>query len=274
MAPKSREGIFVRRLLCVLAFGVLILVSCGGSEPEPTQTPTPIPSPAPTDVPTPDPCPSAEVEAFADAIAELHSEFRDTWRVAEATPRVSLSPLVLELQHIRNRTAEMDYPSCLALSFQSELNGMDLVLEGFLAFMADEPDCLAGLYFEEVPEAFALAAESMQEVESGGAIDSSECRPEEVREALGDIATVLDSLEELRRGGSAEMAAALDGVDVPLCMKGCKRQLHSLVRWAAEEYNCSGTCRYEELRVAAYTRILELKLKEAEAQLIATNQLN
>lgn len=144
---------------------VVLLVSCGQSEPSesviqtaiaqtaaavtpdptatpaPTATSTPQPTntPEPTATPTPDPvalC-ADEVAAYLDTTEALNQEWNDALIVADSTARISLSGPVSKLQEIRREILAIDFPGCAApAGFYLEAH-YDLVIDSFLNFMTD-----------------------------------------------------------------------------------------------------------------------------------------
>jgi hypothetical protein len=86
------------RRLCALVL-VLFLMGCG--------TPGPIATPAPTVTPTPG-CDPARTTTFLDDLEALLEEWDDTNALARSTARISLSPVIRDLQDIKRRVGEFD----------------------------------------------------------------------------------------------------------------------------------------------------------------------
>ena len=275
----------MKRLLVVLACVVLIVVGCGSTQPEPTQVPTSAPQTKPTEVlaptftaaatPTPDRCPVAAVETFADEMDEIDSEFRDIWRIADATPRLSLSPFVLDLQKTRNRMAELEYPRCLASCYQCELNGMDMVIEAFLASMKDEPDWYVQVYLQEVDATFALAQERLEAVQSTGTAASGECSVDALQQTIHEVSGItVEAVSDLEQGDPlpSGLVSRLLFVEAPECLEAYVEHTYEFLNWSGKLRECQkehASCPYEEFAVKAHSQVALWKLSEAWAQLVA-----
>lgn len=121
-----------RHGLAVAAFGLatsVVLVACGASHGS-TATPTPGLSG----------CPSTDAKAAVDVLDPSVQEFGDELDRASSTSRIALSPVVGEMQKSRRDLDRADVPSC-ALEIKSAIIASeDDIIQGFLGFMADEPD--------------------------------------------------------------------------------------------------------------------------------------
>ncbi len=275
----------MKRLLVVLACVVLIVVGCGSTQPEATQVPTSAPETKPTEVlaptftaaptPTPDTCPEAAVETFAHEMDEIDSEFRDIWRIADATPRLSLSPVVLDLQETRSRMAELEYPRCLASCHQCELNGMDMVIEAFLASTKDEPDWYVQLYLQEVDATFALAQERLEAVQSTGTAASSECSLDALQQTIHEVSGItVEAVRDLEQGDPlpSGLVSRLLSVEAPECLEAYVEHTYEFLNWSGKLRECQkehASCPYEEFAVKAHSQVAFWKLSEAWAQLVA-----
>jgi len=122
---------------------VLVLVACGGS-PELAEVPA-----APT-VPEPTATLACAVEAaaFVDQVQPLAREWDDATKLADNTPRMSLSPQIANLQAIRRRTVDLQVPEC-ARTVQARLvASMDSTINAFLDFLGQKPDATVSQSFE------------------------------------------------------------------------------------------------------------------------------
>jgi hypothetical protein len=275
----------MKKLFVALACVVLVPVGCRGAQPESTQVPTSAPETKPTEVlaptftaaptPTPDKCPEAAVETFADEMDEIDSEFRDIWRIADATPRLSLSPFVLDLQKTRNRMAELEYPRCLASCYQCELNGMDMVIEAFLASMKDEPDWYVQVYLQEVDATFALAQKHLEAVQATGTPASSECSVDALQQTIHEVSGItVEAMSDLQEGDPLPegLVSKLLSVEAPECLEAYVEHTYEFLHWSGELRECQKehtSCPYEEFAVKVYSQVAYWKLSEAWAQLVA-----
>jgi hypothetical protein len=110
--------------------------------PEPTATPEP-PIPSATASPT---LPDCDVEVWLDAITPDLVEFLDTTEVAVRTSRVSLSPVILEMQRIMRRIERVDYPACSELAYMQLMNALRDAVDGMNEFLSSN-DALSELNF-------------------------------------------------------------------------------------------------------------------------------
>ena len=89
---------------------------------------------------TSQPC-TVQSEQFIQDFDAIMSEWTDAEMVAQSTPRVSLPPVVSELQEIRRRADnELTPPDCAADLKPKILEFMDATIDLYLAFMANESD--------------------------------------------------------------------------------------------------------------------------------------
>lgn len=206
---------------------------------------------------------------------EIDSEFRDIWRIADATPRLSLSPFVLDLQKTRNRMAELEYPRCLASCYQCELNGMDMVIEAFLASMKDEPDWYIQVYLQEVDSSFALAQELLEAVRSTGTAASSECSSEAIQQIMSEVSQITVGASSALDAGEplpSELVNRLLLVEAPECLEAYVEHTYEFLNWSGKLRECQkehASCPYEEFAVKAHSQVAFWKLSEAWAQLVA-----
>lgn len=66
--------------------------------------------------------------------------FNDAMQLAASTPRINLAGPVQQMQQIARETAAIKVDGCLELPSLQLLSGMDDAVQGFLAFMRNEPD--------------------------------------------------------------------------------------------------------------------------------------
>lgn len=100
--------------------------------PEPTATPEP-PPPSATASPT---LPDCNIEGWLDAITPDLVEFLDTAEVAVRTSRMSMSPVILELQRVMRRIERVEYPACSALAYMELMNALTSAVNGMNEFLA------------------------------------------------------------------------------------------------------------------------------------------
>lgn len=90
--------------------------------------------------PAPDPCSAGEVTQYADAIRSVSREFADTYTVAANAPRMSLAPVIQDLQAIRRKAEDLAVPECAAPARDALVAYMNVAIEAFTAFMSQKSD--------------------------------------------------------------------------------------------------------------------------------------
>ncbi len=208
-------------------------------------------------------------------MGKIDSKFRDVWRIADATPRASLSPFVLDLQQIRNRMAELEYPRCLASCYQCELNGMDMVIEAFLASVKDEPDWYVQVYLQEVDATFAIAQERLEAVQATGTPASSECSVDALQQTIHEVSGItVEAVSDLEQGDPLPegLVSKLLIVEAPECLEAYVEHTYEFLNWSGKLRECQkeyASCPDEELAVRVHSQVAFWKLSEAWAQLMA-----
>ncbi len=111
----------------------------------------PTETPAPTA--TPDPCPKDQLRAYLALVSPILNRFTDTSQLANSTARIALSSVVSNLQEIkRDFAAVPDVPHCAALFHFAMSNAMDLQIQAYLAFMAQDDSKAQGLLLRSSSE--------------------------------------------------------------------------------------------------------------------------
>lgn len=136
------------------ALMALALTSCGA-----TPTPTPVPTPVPTS--TPDPCPAAELASQVTAIRHIVDDFDGIVKLAEKTARVSLSPLVRDLQTTQAKLRDLKLLGCAEPTRDAILSYMSESIAGFLSFMANERDVTVNAHMSAASRLKVLALASL-----------------------------------------------------------------------------------------------------------------
>lgn len=80
----------------------------------------------------------SEYDKSAALLQSARSKWLDAVSVAGATSRVALNGPVLHLQAVRRETEALLLPECLSHARKLLLEGMQLQIDGFLAFMAND----------------------------------------------------------------------------------------------------------------------------------------
>ena len=149
----------INRFIILISLSVLI-VACGTSESNiqtaiaetqsaeivstrlPIQTPSE-PTMTPTITLTPKPkvsCQARDVETYLEELDFTLEEWDDTEKRAGTTARMSLSPVIGELQDIRRRVRRLNFPECGEYLNDLVIVAMDRSIDSLFAFLGDEGD--------------------------------------------------------------------------------------------------------------------------------------
>jgi len=93
------------------------------------------------------PC-SLQAETFVAEVEALMDDWDDAYYLAANTSRIALPPVVGRLQEVRRQVTDLDTPECAEDVRRELLSYMDYVIEGYLAFMAQEEDSVVETKFE------------------------------------------------------------------------------------------------------------------------------
>lgn len=92
----------------------------------------------PTPTPMPVECPEEAVAQYLSDLDRLIVQWDDGVRLAGATSRIALSPVVNTLQTLRRDAASLTPPACAQYLHEVQALFMDYIVEGLLAFMEHE----------------------------------------------------------------------------------------------------------------------------------------
>jgi hypothetical protein len=85
-----------------------------------------------------------EYQKAREQISVLIGKWDDTARIAGRTPRIALANPVSDLQKIKQEVQAVIVPECLKYPRNQLVSGMNMVIEGYLSFMAQETDSKIG----------------------------------------------------------------------------------------------------------------------------------
>ncbi len=131
----------VARVLCLLLL-MVFLSSCGAPQQvaeAPTALPVPTSTPAPTCV--------DQAGPFLEQFKSLAQRWDDANKLAQQVPRVSLAPQIAELQKIRRETGDLVVSECTQGAQTSLVLSMDATIDGYLAFLGQQPQSAVEIYF-------------------------------------------------------------------------------------------------------------------------------
>ena len=83
---------------------------------------------------------ASQSEEFLVEIQDINMRWLDAMELADSTSRMSLSGPISDLQLIRRDANKLEPPECAEGAKDALVMHMDYVLDGFLLFMAQEPD--------------------------------------------------------------------------------------------------------------------------------------
>ncbi len=129
----------MKRFILVMALAATVLSGCG-----PAATPTPGPTP------TPDPCGPSEVTRYLTSIRDVSRRFDDAVALANNTPRMSLPPIVSDLQSIRRAAEDLVVPECAREAKDSLVSYMSAMIDAFMAFLGQQSDATQQAAFDKV----------------------------------------------------------------------------------------------------------------------------
>lgn len=89
-----------------------------------------------------------EARYYRKNLVPVLSEWSDAEKLANSSPRISLAPVVSQLQAIRRKMDGITPGSCVASVHDNFRSSMDESIAGFLAFMAQEPDGTVQRHFK------------------------------------------------------------------------------------------------------------------------------
>lgn len=116
--------------------------------------------------PTPDPCSPTEIKKYIDSIDDVSRRFDDALQLALSTSRISLSPVVADLQTIRRDAEDLEVPECAIDAKGWLILYIDTTIEAFLNFMAQEPDSQVQSKFKLASQYLLSYQEALAEMQS------------------------------------------------------------------------------------------------------------
>lgn len=124
-------------VICLLVFVLVTLSSCGISQdtPEIVNTPTITPTPKPKVE-----CPQEEVETYLEEIDYILEEWDDTYLVATSTSRMSLAPIIGELQDIKRDVNRLDRPECAGYLSDIVVVAMESDIGALVSFLSKDSE--------------------------------------------------------------------------------------------------------------------------------------
>lgn len=94
------------------------------------------------------PCGVVRFDQASDLLAQQLTLWNDADTIASATPRVNLSPAITAMQAIKRDTDAIAVPTCLAPAQKAASDFMNATIEGYLAFMTEQPNTIVSTHFD------------------------------------------------------------------------------------------------------------------------------
>ena len=96
------------------------------------------------------------------------TRFLDTAEVAASTSRISVSPLIIEMQRTYRDFENSNYPQCVSSARDKLIDGMKAAIEGFTNFVG-QSDTLATIYLDQAADDFKEARDVLWDMRFFGA---------------------------------------------------------------------------------------------------------
>lgn len=108
-----------------------------------------------------DPYKSKQAKEYLTQASKIYSKFMEKYMLANSTPRMSLTPVIIEMQNLKIEYNEIETPKKYEdLKEAKELcvEGMEKVIQGFIAFQSQKND-------DEVTSCFQVAESRFDDME-------------------------------------------------------------------------------------------------------------
>ena len=120
-------------------------------------------------VPTSPPvCSLNDGRKAVEALMEFAQEWDDALELASQTPRISLSPQIGELQRIRRAVQQQTWPPCAESAHDALVKHMDKMIEGFLAYLGNEPESVYNAHLNEAKTLLEAFTQEMARLRASG----------------------------------------------------------------------------------------------------------
>jgi hypothetical protein len=123
------------RVVGLLLSGAAIAgtLACGGGEETPEVTSTTIGTDSAA-------CSTEDAKLIKQELDPIIERFDDASSRGQSTSRIALSPVIGEMQEIRRDLGALELPPCAEKALKLSIRYMDRTIDGYLAFLGDEPD--------------------------------------------------------------------------------------------------------------------------------------
>jgi hypothetical protein len=87
-----------------------------------------------------DECSREDAQTVVGVMAPLVDDFKDALRRGDSTPRMSLSPIIGDMQRIHRDLQRAELPECGEELRSTYLRAFNAAIDGFLSFLGQESD--------------------------------------------------------------------------------------------------------------------------------------
>jgi len=94
-----------------------------------------------------DSCSQNAVQSYYDDYSKILSSWEDADKVAGATGRISLGPIILTMQSVKRELDFSTPPTCLEAGVGKVVLGMESSIDGYIAFMKESDNGVIADYF-------------------------------------------------------------------------------------------------------------------------------
>ena len=108
-----------------------------------------------------------DLDKYTKAVSPLEQKFKDADTLGQSTARIALSPIVSNMQGIKQQTQDLKVPKKLQEAHGELLDYMDYTINGYLAFMDDE-DIVAKYWLEFAKLTYDIYQTKLVQVKKGG----------------------------------------------------------------------------------------------------------
>lgn len=115
------------------------------------------------------PCGVNPVRQAFDDLQTQTEKFSDAFKIAQSTPRISLSGPISDLQEIKRATDDVPVPACLEHAKELLVGGMQTSIDGSIAFMGQAAETEVSSLFLDAAQQTATATDELKTI--------SECAP-------------------------------------------------------------------------------------------------
>jgi len=103
-------------------------------------------------------------ERYANDAYAIVIEFADLHELAASSSRISLGPVIADMQDLRRKAENLDPPQDARMAQIYLINALDAEIDGFLAFMANEDEEVVSRYFESAAKNLNSFTDEMQKL--------------------------------------------------------------------------------------------------------------